>query len=92
VQVEMQGGESLIQHEIYVPEQDTFLLEVEHFLDCLRTGSQPITSGRAMRLPLKSSWRLISRWNRGCRYFFPEIISYKIPIDRWKHYYYNSNY
>jgi predicted dehydrogenase len=52
-QAEMQGGETLVQHEIYVPEQDTFLLEVEHFLDCLRTGSQPITSGRAMRRPLE---------------------------------------
>ena len=49
----MQGGERLIQLEIYVPEQDTFFLEVQHFLDCLRTGSQPVTSGRAMRCPLE---------------------------------------
>jgi len=52
-QAEMQGGETLIQHEIFVPEQDTFLLEVEHFLDCLHTGTEPVTSGRAMRRPLE---------------------------------------
>jgi len=52
-QPEMQGKESLIQHEIYVPEQDTFLLEVQHFLDCLRTGNEPVTNGRAMRRPLE---------------------------------------
>ena len=52
-QAEMQGGETLVQHEIYVPEQDTFLLEVKHFLDCLRTGNEPVTSGRAMRRPLE---------------------------------------
>jgi len=52
-QAEMQSGETLIQHEIYVPEQDTFFLEVQHFLDCLHTGNQPLTSGHAMRRPLE---------------------------------------
>jgi predicted dehydrogenase len=52
-QAEMLGGETLIQHEIFVPEQDTFLLEIQHFLDCLRTGNEPLTSGRAMRRPLE---------------------------------------
>ena len=35
------------------PRQDTFFLEVQHFLDCLRTGNEPVTSGRAMRRPLE---------------------------------------
>jgi predicted dehydrogenase len=43
----------LIQHEIYVPEQDTFFLEVEHFLECIRTGQEPITSGVSQRRPLE---------------------------------------
>jgi predicted dehydrogenase len=46
-------GERLIQHEIYVPEQDTFFLEVQHFIRCIQTGSEPITNGRAQRRPLE---------------------------------------
>lgn len=44
---------SLSQHTIHVPEADTFLLEVQHFLQCLRTGEEPITSGRSQREPLR---------------------------------------
>jgi predicted dehydrogenase len=45
-------GQNLIGHTIYVPPQDTFVLEVEHFLACLRMGKEPITSGRRQRKPL----------------------------------------
>ena len=48
-----QLGEKLIQHEIYVPEQDTFLLEVQHFLECVHSGQKPITSGISQRRPLE---------------------------------------
>jgi len=43
----------LMQHEIYVPEADTFALEIEHFLESIRTGKEPITSGRSQRRPLE---------------------------------------
>ncbi len=46
-------GEQLVQHQIYVPEQDTFALEVEHFLRVVQTGEEPITSGRSQRRPLE---------------------------------------
>ncbi len=46
-------GETLIQHQIYVPEKNTFLLEVEHFIQSVRTGTPPITSGRSQRRPLE---------------------------------------
>lgn len=46
-------GEKLIDHEIYVPEQDTFALEVEHFLECIRTGAEPIPNGPSMRKSLE---------------------------------------
>ncbi|MBI1929444.1 Gfo/Idh/MocA family oxidoreductase [Candidatus Poribacteria bacterium] len=45
--------EALSQHEIYVPEADTFALEIEHFLESIRTGKEPITSGRYQRRPLE---------------------------------------
>ena len=48
-----QLSQNLIQHEIYVPEYDTFLLEIEHFIECVQTGQQPITSGREERKPLE---------------------------------------
>ena len=46
------GGAST-QHEILVPEADTFALEVEHFLESVRTGREPLTSGRSQRRALE---------------------------------------
>ncbi len=39
--------------QIIVPEVDTFDLEVQHFIDCVLTGKEPITAGRKMRRPLE---------------------------------------
>jgi len=44
---------ALAQHEIHVPAEDTFELEIEHFLHSIRTGEEPITSGRSQRRPLE---------------------------------------
>ena len=46
-------GETLTQHDLYVPDENTFDLEVKHFLDCLHTGRAPLTDGRLMRRPLE---------------------------------------
>jgi predicted dehydrogenase len=46
-------GGALTQHEIHVPEADTFTIEIVHFLHCLRTGDEPITSGRSQRRALE---------------------------------------
>ena len=46
-------GQSVIQHEVHVPEQDTFLLEVQHFIECVHAGKEPSTSGREERKPLE---------------------------------------
>jgi UDP-N-acetylglucosamine 3-dehydrogenase len=46
-------GGILKQHEINVPGGDTFILEVEHFLECIQTGEEPITSGRSQRRSLE---------------------------------------
>ena len=46
-------GGALAQHDIYVPAADTFVLEIEHFLQSVRTGKEPITSGRSQRRPLE---------------------------------------
>jgi predicted dehydrogenase len=48
-----QQGGTLTEQVILVPEADTFALEVRHFLQCLRTGVEPLTSGRAQRRPLE---------------------------------------
>lgn len=45
---------TLMQHEIYVQPADTFMLEIAHFLQCLRTGKEPLTSGRSQRRPLEA--------------------------------------
>lgn len=46
------GGE-LTQHEIHVPQADTFFLEIEHFLQSIQRGKEPIASGRSQRKPLE---------------------------------------
>jgi predicted dehydrogenase len=44
---------TLAQRDIYIPESDTFYLEIRHFLRCIKTGQEPITSGRSQRRPLE---------------------------------------
>ena len=46
--------DSLAQHEIHVPKQNTFALLMEHFADCVRAKREPITSGRSQRRPLEA--------------------------------------
>jgi predicted dehydrogenase len=45
------GG--LAQHELHVPAADVFEREIAHFVDCVRTGREPVTSGRDQRRPLE---------------------------------------
>ncbi len=45
---------ALAQHDIHIPEEDTFALEIGHFIECIRTGAEPITSGRSQRRPLEA--------------------------------------
>ncbi|UCF96270.1 MAG: Gfo/Idh/MocA family oxidoreductase [Spirochaetaceae bacterium] len=44
---------SYVETEIVVPEQDTFYLEIAHFLHCLERGETPITAGNKMRRSLE---------------------------------------
>ena len=46
--------ENPVQHQIHVPGQDAFDLEIAHFLHCVRTGDEPLTSGRSQRRPLEA--------------------------------------
>jgi predicted dehydrogenase len=52
-QEDLRLGGAPTQHEILVPEADTFVLEVEHFLQSIRTGREPLTSGRSQRRALE---------------------------------------
>jgi predicted dehydrogenase len=36
-------------HDVFVPEVDTFAEIISHFVDCIKTGQEPITSGRSQR-------------------------------------------
>jgi UDP-N-acetylglucosamine 3-dehydrogenase len=42
-----------MRKDIHVPEADTVLLEVMHFLKCIQTGQEPTTSGRLQRRSLE---------------------------------------
>ena len=42
-----------VDHRLAVPSEDTFVREVSHFLECVRTGSTPLTDGRSQRRALE---------------------------------------
>ena len=46
-------GEPRGESRIHVPPADTFRLEIEHFLQAIRTGQEPLTSGRSQRRALE---------------------------------------
>ena len=46
-------GGAAAQHEIAVPEADTFAAEIGHFVACIRNGEEPVTSGASQRRPLE---------------------------------------
>lgn len=58
------GGE-LVQHDIYVPPADTFALEVAHFIECVRTSAEPLTSGRSQRRALEAVLAAYRSMERG---------------------------
>ena len=47
-----QAGERLAQHELYVPQTDSFELLLTHFIHCVVTGEEAVTNGRSQRAPL----------------------------------------
>lgn len=44
----------LVQHDIHVPATDTFAAVIEAFVHAVRTGEEPVTSGRSQRRPLEA--------------------------------------
>ncbi len=42
-----------VQHDLHVASADTFALEMEHFVNSIRRGEEPLTSGRWQRRPLQ---------------------------------------
>ena len=39
----------LVAHDFYIPEKDTFVDLISHFVKCIHTGTVPITNGRSQR-------------------------------------------
>lgn len=66
-----------MRKDIHVPESDTFLLEVLHFLKCIQTGQDPTTSGRAQRRSLE----LVLAAYRSMDSDMTEAISYTTTLD-----------
>jgi predicted dehydrogenase len=46
-------GGQLREHRIHVPSQNSFQLQIAHFLESIRTDTEPITSGRSQRRALE---------------------------------------
>jgi UDP-N-acetylglucosamine 3-dehydrogenase len=47
-----EDGHPDLVYEVVVPQRDTFEAEMAHFLDCLATRQEPVTSAREERKPL----------------------------------------
>lgn len=47
-------GPELAQMQIHVPPLNTFDLEMGHFIHCLSSGQEPLTSGQSQRRPLEA--------------------------------------
>jgi predicted dehydrogenase len=48
-----QRGGALVEHALHVTDADPFDREIAHFLECIRTGAEPLTCGRSQRRPLE---------------------------------------
>jgi predicted dehydrogenase len=59
--------------EIPVAQQDTFEAEWAHFLDCLGSGGEPVTSGRSQRAPLQAVLAAYESLRRGSRVYLAEM-------------------
>jgi predicted dehydrogenase len=51
---DLQPSKELAHHEICVPAQDTTALLVDHFVHCICTGEEPVTSGQSQRRALEA--------------------------------------
>jgi predicted dehydrogenase len=51
---EYRVGGAPAEQRVLVPASDSFAEEIGHFLECLRTGREPLTSGRTQRRPLEA--------------------------------------
>jgi predicted dehydrogenase len=43
---------AVVQHDIHIPRGDSFAALLQHFVHCVATGEEPVTSGRSQRAPL----------------------------------------
>jgi predicted dehydrogenase len=66
------GREEQVQAWV-VPPGDTFQAEIAHFIDCLDTGDEPITSGRDQRAPLLAVLATYASMQRGERVHLAEF-------------------
>jgi predicted dehydrogenase len=55
--------------EIPVAREDTFAAEWRHFLECLESGGEPVTSGRRERAPLQAVLAAYESMRRGSRIY-----------------------
>ena len=68
-----EDGQRELVEEIVVEARDTFEVEISHFLDCLDTGQEPITSGRESRKPLVAVLAACESMRRGGRVYLSEV-------------------
>lgn len=66
------GHPELVQ-DIAVHLQNTFDIEIAHFIDCLDRASEPITSGREERKPLVAVLAAYESMRRGERVYLSEL-------------------
>jgi predicted dehydrogenase len=77
-----QDGQADSTHKISVPPGDTFVAEMEHFLDCIeQPETEPVTSGREERKPLAAVQAAYESIKNGKRVRLAELAPLSIPEE-----------
>jgi predicted dehydrogenase len=66
-------GEPDLVQRIHVPAHNNFEAECAHFLDCLESGDEPLTSGRDQRKPLAAVLATYESFRTGQRIYLDEM-------------------
>jgi predicted dehydrogenase len=68
-----EDGHANLVEEIVIETQDTFAVEIAHFLECLDTGQEPLTNGHESRKPLVAVQAAYESMRRGARVYLSEM-------------------
>ena len=74
-------GDPALLREVAVEPGDAFRNEIDHFLDCVRSGCEPLTNGRDQLAPLAAVCAAYRSMETGRRVYLKELLPERRPVD-----------